>query len=590
MSDRASKRNIKNLFCADCLVQAILDSAHFAILATDCDGYLIYLNDLAKNLLNFKKDIRVQPVHFADIDYTTWLNYKKVIETGIPQIGVPVMISNRPLVANRSPISVNGEIVGVMSVFHELKRYESISEYLNKCKNLTQQVEALIDSSYDGIFVTDGEGNGIRSNAAYDRITGEHSADFIGKNMRDLERDGVISESVTLKVLKSKKTETIRQILSTGKEVLATGNPIFDDQGNIIMVLTNLRDLSDLNKLNRDLAQSLEMTMAYREKLQQLQRSKTAVNDLVTASEAMQSIYEVIMRVSQTDATVFLHGETGVGKDRIAEEIHQLSDRSKSGIIVKINCGAIPETLLESELFGYEKGAFTGASRDGKPGLFEIADKGTLFLDEIDSMPLPLQSKLLRVLQNFEIRRLGGTTTREVDVRLICATNQNMKDSIMKNTFRSDLYYRLNVIPIYIPPLRERFDDIPHLINLFLRRYNKKHSMKKTLSAEVSKILMGYPWPGNVRELANLVERLVVLSRNDCIMPGDIPPELITEDKRTGTKEAARSLKDQLREIEAEIILDAVKKHGNARRAARYLKVNPSTICRKINSRTHDTQ
>lgn len=585
MRGRGSTRNIKELFCDDCLLRAILDSVQFAVLAMDRNGYLVYINSLGRELLNFTKDLRTHSVHYADIDYTTWLNFKKIIETGEPQIGVPVMTFDRPLVASRTPISVNGEIVGVVSIFHELRRYENISQYLEKYKNLTKQVEALIDSSYDGVFVTDGEGNGIRSNAAYDRITGETSAAFIGKNMRDLEKDGIISQSVTLKVLKSKKTETIRQILSTGKEVLATGNPIFNDKGEIIMVLTNLRDLSELNKLNRDLEQYVEMTTAYREKLQQLQRFKTSENDLVTASDAMQSIYEVVMRVSQTDASVFLHGETGVGKDRIAEEIHNISDRSKTGILVKINCSAIPETLLESELFGYEKGAFTGAKKEGKPGLFEIADKGTLFLDEIDSMPLSLQAKLLRVLQNFEIRRLGSTSTKKVDVRLICATNQNMKESILKNRFRSDLYYRLNVIPIHIPPLRERFDDIPHLVNLFLRQYNKKHSMKKTLSAEVSKVLMSYSWPGNVRELANMIERLVVLSRNDCIMPEDIPHELISEEKRTEGKDTTLSLKEQLREIETEIIINAVRKYGNARRAAQHLKVNPSTICRKINSK-----
>jgi len=432
---RASTKNLKELFCADCFVQAILDSAQFAVLATDHEGYLIFINALARKLLNFSKDLRVQPAHFADIDYTSWLSFKRIIETGEPQIGVPVMAYDQPLVANRTPILLNGEIVGVMSLFHELKRYEDISEYLEKYKCLTKQVEAIIDSSYDGVFVTDGDGNGIRSNAAYDRITGAESAEFIGKNMRDLVKNGLISESVTLKVLKSKKTETIRQVSSAGKEVLVTGNPIFNDEGKIIMILTNLRDLTELNKLNRDLAQSREMSTVYREKLQQLQKSNTDGNDLIIVSKGMQSVYEVVMKVKQTSATVFLHGETGVGKDRIAEEIHYTSDRLKSGILVKINCGAIPETLLESELFGYDKGAFTGAKKEGKPGLFEIADKGTLFLDEVDSMPLSLQAKLLRVLQNFEIRRVGGTTTKKVDVRLICATNQNMKESILKTCF-----------------------------------------------------------------------------------------------------------------------------------------------------------
>jgi PAS domain S-box-containing protein len=583
--EKVSQRNLESHFYADSFVQAILDSAQFAVLITDRDGHLIFINALAKKLLNFTKDLRVEPVHFADIDYTTWLSFKRIIETGEPQIGVPVMSYDQPLVANRTPISLNGEIVGIMSLFHELKRYENISEYLEKYKCLTKQVEALIDSSYDGIFVTDGEGNGIRTNAAYDRITGAKSADFIGKNMKSLVKEGLISESVTLKVLKSKKTETIRQVSSVGKEVLVTGSPIFNDEGDIVMVLTNLRDMSELNKLNRDLAQSLEMSSAYREKLQQLQRFN-AEGDLIIASEAMRSVYEIVMKVSHKDATVFLQGETGVGKDRIAEQLHYASERSQHGILVKINCGAIPETLLESELFGYERGAFTGAKKEGKPGLFEIADKGTLFLDEIDSMPLSLQSKLLRVLQNFEIRRVGGTVTKKVDVRLICATNQNMKEALLNNKFRSDLYYRLNVIPITIPPLRQRLEDIPDLIDLFLKKSNRKHAMKRTLSPEAVRILKSYKWPGNVRELSNAIERIVVLSGSDRIMPEDIPAEISPETKVKEKIDARRSLKEQLQEIERQIILDAVKKHGNARQAAKYLMVNPSTICRKIQAIT----
>jgi PAS domain S-box-containing protein len=581
-SNTATRLKIKKLFCTDCFFQAALDSAQFAVLAIDREGYLIYLNDLARDLIDFRIDIRVKKIHYADLDYTTWIKFKEIIETGEPQIGVPVMAFSRPLVANRSPILIEGETVGVMSVFHELTKYENISDYMQKYRNLTKQVEALIDSSYDGIFVTDGEGIGIRSNAAYDRITEVDSSAFIGRNMRDLEKEGVLSKSVTLKVLKSKKRETISQVLSSGKEVLVTGNPIFNDQGEIIMVMTNLRDMTDLNSINRELVQSKQMTSVYKEQLQELQRSFVKSNDLVAVSESMQDVYEVATRVSATDATVFIHGETGVGKDRIAEEIHQVSERSKTGIFVKINCGAIPENLLESELFGYVKGAFTGASKEGKPGLFEIAHKGTLFLDEIDSMPVVLQSKLLRVLQNFEIRRVGSTLTKTVDVRLICASNQDMKELLLKKRFRSDLYYRLNVIPIFIPPLRERTADIPELITLFLKIFNQKHSMQKTLSRECSDLLLRYSWPGNVRELANVIERLVVLTNRDCIMGSDLPGD-IREVSRTEHNEIKElPLKEQLKRVETEIISSAMKKYGNARQAALHLRVNPSTICRKL--------
>lgn len=581
-SNTATKLKIKKLFCTDCFFQAMLDSAQFAVLAIDRDGYLIYINNLARDLLDFEMDIRVSKIHYADLDYTTWIRFKEIIETGKPQIGVPVMAFTRPLIANRSPIMFEGTTVGVMSVFHELTKYENISDYMQKLCGLTNQVEALIDSSYDGIFITDGNGIGIRSNAAYDRITNLDSSTFIGRNMRDLERDGIISKSVTLKVLNSRKKETISQVLSSGKEVLVTGNPVFNEQGEIIMVMTNLRDMTDLNSIHRELEQTKQITSAYKEQLQELQRASAKSNDLVAVSKSMQDVYEIVTRVSTTSATVFIHGETGVGKDRIAEEIHQISGRSETGIFVKINCGAIPENLLESELFGYVKGAFTGASGEGKPGLFEVAHKGTLFLDEIGSMPIVLQSKLLRVLQNFEIRRVGSTLTKTVDVRLICASNRDMKELILKNGFRSDLYYRLNVIPIYIPPLRERSEDIPQLIKLFLKIFNQKHSMQKTLSRECVDYLLDYSWPGNVRELANVIERLVVLTNRNCIMGSDLPGDIRETSSTENLKITELPLKEQLKKIETEIIISAMEKYGNARQAAFHLRVNPSTICRKL--------
>ena len=572
----------------DSFFKAALDSAQFGVIVAANDGYLAYINDFARTLLNFNQDINDRKVHFAEIDHSTWLNVQRVIKTGEPQIGVPVMSFSRPLVANRSPIVLNGEIAGVISVFHELEHYENISEYLQKYKILTGQLEALIESSYDGIFVTDSDGVGIRANAAYDRITGMNSSEFIGRKMLELEKEGYISESVTLKVLKSKKTETITQRSRNGREVLVTGNPIFNDKGEVIMVLTNLRDMTDLNRINGELEQSKEMTSEYKRRLQELQRASMTDN-FVAVSGAMRDVYQKVIRISSTDTPVFMHGETGVGKELIAEEIHQLSERSKTGVLVKINCAAIPDTLIESELFGYKDGAFTGAKKSGKPGLLEIADNGTLFLDEINSMPLVLQAKLLRFLQNFEIRRLGSTSSKFVNVRLICASNQDMNKLILNKEFRSDLFYRLNVIPIHIPPLRERREAIPYLIQLFLKRFNQKHLSKKTLGKSCREAMERYSWPGNIRELANMIERMVILSPSDCIMDEDIPNEIRNNNTINTERDiSVLPLREQLQLIEERIISEAVEKYGNARRAAMHLKVNPSIICRrqkKINGR-----
>ena len=562
--------------------KALLDSAYFAIIATDRDGYLIYINEIARSLLDFKGEIKPRSTHYSEIDNNSWLGLKKVIDTGTPQITVPVAGRRYSLLVNRTPIIWKGQRVGVMSVFHDREEYERISQHLSRYQAVVREVEAIIGSSYDGIYVTDGEANTIRINRAYEDITGIKAPEVLGRNMRDLVAEGYFSESVTLRVLEQKKTVTLSQKLKTGKHILVTGNPFFDDEGRIKMVVTNVRDMTDLDRLNQQLEESLEMARVYRDKLQEMQLSAYKDNEIIRASKAMGSVYDLVERVCRTDATILLHGETGVGKDRIAEEIHAKSNRSEKGIFVKVNCGAIPETLLESELFGYERGAFTGAGREGKPGLFEVADKGTLFLDEVESMSLALQGKLLRVLQDFEITRVGGTTPKKVDVRLVCASNQDLKELVRQHEFRSDLYYRLHVIPVHIPPLRHRAEDIPHLMKLFLDRFNNKYSQQKLFSNDAIDKLIKYAWPGNVREMANLIERLVVITAGNRIDVNDLPTEIYDRVSEYEAMCRGETLKEHLRCVEMSVIRNAINKYGNARRAAPHLGVNPSTLTRKL--------
>jgi PAS domain S-box-containing protein len=572
----------EGLFNENCIFKAICDSSFFAVLATDREGYILYMNDQAKEILDFHEDFNARPMHISKYDSKSWEGFKAVIETGERQVGVPLLVSSsRHVVTTRSPILWNGEVIGVMSVFQDMAAYEQISERLSKYKKRATEVESIIESSYDGIYVTDGDANTIQVNSAYEKISGIRKDEVIGRNMQELVDEGFFDESATLKVLETRRSVTLNQKMKTGVEVLVTGNPIFDDEGKIKMVVTNVRDLTDLVELNRQLERSRAMKGAYKERLQELQRSTAGGDSLVMASEEMLYVYEMVERVSDTDATVLIYGETGVGKDRVSEEIHNKSTRAEKGIFVKINCGAIPETLLESELFGYESGAFTGAKKEGKAGLFEVADGGTLFLDEVESMPMILQSKLLRVLQNFEITRVGGTKPKKVDVRLICASNQDLKDLIDKKEFRADLYYRLNVVPIYIPPLRERREDIPYLVNMFLNRFNRRYGKKKTLGKEVYDLLREYAWPGNVREVANLIERMVVVTSTDNITAYHLPLEF---DRRARMSDLCpgETLKDHLDHVERAVIKNALKTHGNARRAAPHLGLDPSTLTRKI--------
>ncbi|MBN2178950.1 MAG: sigma 54-interacting transcriptional regulator [Deltaproteobacteria bacterium] len=566
---------------AEDMCEAVINSTYFGIIAVDKKGYIIFANEAAKELLDYHDEVVPHTIKMADMAYDIWLGYKKIIETGKPQLNVPATYGGRTLVAQRTPIMCNDKLVGVMGVFQEMKAYEKLSKDLFEVREYAEEIKAIIESSYDGIYVTDGDANTIWVNSAYEKITGIQASQVMGRNMRDLVREGFYSESVSLKVLETRDSVTIRQNLKSGKEILVTGNPIYDEMGTIKMIVTNVRDMTDLVELNRRLETSLGLTSAYKEKLQELQRSATRGSDLIMVSESMLRIYDLVERVSKTDATVLLYGETGVGKDRIAEEIHDQSNRSESGIFVKINCGAIPETLLESELFGYEKGAFTGASKEGKTGLFEVANGGTLFLDEVESMSLVLQSKLLRVLQNFEITRVGGTVPKKVDVRLICASNQDLKILIEKKEFRADLYYRLNVVPIYIPPLRERRDDIPYLINLFVNQFNQKHGTDRILSREALSMLLQYSWPGNVREVSNVIERLIVVTPDNVVFPHHLPLELC-DGSRYESVNSGLTLKEHLEKVELSLIQSAVKRHGSARKASPYLGVDSSTITRKL--------
>lgn len=446
---------------------------------------------------------------------------------------------------------------------------------------LTKQIEAIIESSYDGIYVTDGQANTIMVNSAYEHMTGINRDEVIGRNMRDLVKEGFIDQSVTLKVLETGKRATLRQKLRSGKEILVTGNPIFDDAGNIIMVVTNDRDMSELIQLHEQVEHSMQIAMAYREKLQTMLESSSFGSDFVVASRAMYDVCSLVERVGKTDATILFYGETGVGKDRLVEEVHKISPRHHKGILVKINCGAIPESLLESELFGYESGAFTGAKKEGKIGLFELADEGTIFLDEVECLPLSLQPKLLRALQDFKIVRVGGTMPKKVDVRVVCATNMDLKEMVAKNQFRADLYYRLNVVSVVVPPLRERRDDIPHLVNFFINHFNQKYKKKKYITQKTLDLLMSYAWPGNVREMANVIERLSVVTDKMQIDPEDLPHEIRGDN---GSLDIDRDipLKQYLEEKEIAFILSAIKKFGSARKAAAALKIDHSTITRKL--------
>ncbi|MFD4819078.1 sigma-54 interaction domain-containing protein [Peribacillus butanolivorans] len=472
----------------------------------------------------------------------------------------------------------NGDILYVGS---ETQFLDNLLVDAHETEKLNRALDAIIENSYDGIYITDQKGITLYTNSAIERITGIPKEYYIGKSVDQLIKRGILNTSVTHKVVKLRRTVSVVQDNFAGKETLITGSPVFNEEGEIEQVVTNIRDLSDLNELMHELTKVNELNNQYKQEIEKL-RKITSQDGVVFVSDKMKMIYEIAERISDIDATVLILGETGVGKDVLARNIYNRSIRSKKGDFVKINCGAIPADLLESELFGYEGGAFTGANQKGKPGMFEVAESGILFLDEVGELPLQLQVKLLRALQEREIQRIGGTKPKKIDVRIIAATNRNLLEMVKVGEFREDLYYRLNVIPITIPPLRERREDILALTDLFLTKANEQYKFSKEIDSRLKEYFFQYDWPGNVRELNNIVERLVVLTNNQLLTLSDLPEEYQQVNQNHSNLKGTLTLKEAVERAEKEILTKAAQTYQTTYEIAEALDSSQATIVRKL--------
>ncbi|WP_260983569.1 sigma-54-dependent Fis family transcriptional regulator [Cytobacillus oceanisediminis] len=436
------------------------------------------------------------------------------------------------------------------------------------------ELEAAINACHEGIYICDADLRCVRINAAYTRITGLTEDELIGKTSIELEQNGIISKAVAVIVKNEKTVISLIQKFRSGKDVLVTGTPVYKDKTLFRIVIT-ARDLSELNQLENQLSVAKEKSERYLRELS-LYKERLKGGKIVANSHQMKQIINLIPKISKADSPVLLLGESGTGKEVLARIIHETSHSADSPFI-KVNCGAIPGDLLESELFGYVKGAFTGANEKGKPGLIEISENGTLFLDEVGELPLKLQVKLLRVLQDFEVTRLGSTTAKKIKFRLICATNRPLKEMMEKGDFREDLFYRINVLPITIPPLRERKDDIIPLVLNTTERLSIKYGMRKKISPDVLQILENCHWPGNIRELENVIERIFIMTDDNMIKVKDLPSNIAANKVR----KEVYTLKDKLQIIEKDIIEDMVKQSASLREASKKLGVDASTLTRK---------
>lgn len=449
-------------------------------------------------------------------------------------------------------------------------------------KHTLNFVQELIDCIRVGIFIADGDGTVIMLNNESEKTGGLSREELVGKNIRELIDIGYVRDSTILKAMESRKEEYIIQELGAGGELYITGVP-WEKDDKLFGVVCTERDITETISLRELLAEQENQTKKIKRELEYLRDTHTNVGkEIIATSHAMQNVVNMAIRVAKRDATVMLKGESGTGKELIANLIHKNSTR-KDGPFVKINCAAIPENLLESELFGYEKGAFTGADDKGKLGMFELADNGTLFLDEISELAMPLQSKLLRVLQEKEIMRVGGDKTIPVDVRIITATNANLIKEIQENNFREDLYYRLNIIPIELPPLRQREEDIEPLTNYFVNLFNDEYNLEKHLTSDVISELKKYSWPGNVRELRNIIERIMISFDGNEITKFQVNSQLKTSQSYMGVDNIeASSLEQQIDDFEKNLITELMRKHQNGSVVAEILSVDKSTISRKI--------
>ena len=454
--------------------------------------------------------------------------------------------------------------------------------------NLDEWMADILENSFDGIYITDNHANTILVNKSYETITGLDRGELLNHNMEELVERKVISASGTLMVLRTGQPVTLQQEFKTGKKALITSSPVFDSKHQVALVVTNVRDLTEIYNLKVELKKNSKQQTILQKELEHM-REQFLNQDVVADDMRTLETLRMVDKVKRLDTTVTLVGETGVGKEVFAKYIHQGSARS-SYPFIKVNCATIPENLMESELFGYEKGAFTGADRHGKAGLFEVADKGTIFLDEIGELPLNMQVKLLRVIQEREIKRVGGVKPIHLDVRILAATNRDLEEMLKEGRFREDLYYRLMVFPIRVPPLRERMDDISGLTELFLRQLNQKYGTDKRFSREALQILLEYQWPGNIRELKNVVERAYIISSEDWILPNCLPmiQNRTREAGTFGGMPAGFGLSAYLEQLEWNYINEAYEKYGNIRDAAASLGMAAATFARKKNQHVKD--
>lgn len=427
----------------------------------------------------------------------------------------------------------------------------------------------ILDYSSDEIFVLDKDTRIVYVNRICEKHYGVRKDDVVGRYNDDFFNEGYWTPSAVPPVLEKKEPVSIRQQTNIGAELLTRGFPILNDQNEIEYMVFTATEIKDFTRLTKTEEKHLQDNV-----------KSEFTNSVITNNQKVRKILSFCEKVAPTDSTVLVHGQSGTGKGVIAYHLHKLSKR-KDGPFLNVNCAAIPEELLESELFGYTAGSFTGANKEGKIGLFEAADNGTIFLDEIGELALPLQAKVLQVIQDKKFIPVGSNVSKTVNVRIIAATNQDLLKMVENKTFREDLYYRLNVIDIHMPPLHERKEDIVPLAYSFLSKFNEKYNSNKIISEECLTVLFHYSWPGNVRQLENLMERLVITSEA-VIEVEDLPEVILEKIKDIPELVYSNSLEKALDDVAGTMVRRSYQKFGTSRGVATDLQISQSKASRLI--------
>lgn len=554
----------------------VIDQVAAGVVVVDRDGKILVCNQAAAALLNADR----KELLGKDIDVTgPDLQLAEIIKDGQAKADRRLQIGGRAVTVHRIPLRRDREVIGAVAVLDDVSETEALTAKLNSARQVNRELEALIEFVAEGIVVTNDKGYITRVNDAYRRLAGITDKEYLGKHFQTLFEEGYTHRTTTDVAMDRKAPFTAIDVRNN-RELLITSTPVLNDDGEITAVVGVLRDLESLNCLRDQLIQNDFFRQQFYEELKQL-RSQESYRAIITRNPRMRERVETALRVARVNSTVLILGESGVGKELLAQMIHRASRRSKLPFI-KVDCTTIPASLMEGELFGYETGSFTGAPKEGRKGLLELAQNGTLFLDEVGDLPYEMQSKILRAIQDKQINRIGGRKALNLDIRIIAATNRDLEKMMKEKTFREDLYYRLNVVPITLPPLRERPEDIAPLVADFLERFNREYGYQKWILPDVIKELAQYDWPGNVRELQNVIERLVVTQREDCVGVGQL--EGCFAAGHCGLAGGKGScLKAMLENEERRLLEESYRVAGSTRKVAALLGISQSAVVKKLN-------